>query len=561
MEWRSKNIANPRDSNCDRVARRGSVLLAVLAVIALLSLAAWAFCDAMVSENRATSAHARQIERRVIVDSGIAWTAARLSPVDRKDATEPLEFESLFAGFGQSTDGSWDQIAVGDHGDFTVLHRAIDSEGEKISAVTGPYDLSGLININAVRDLDANSGRDTARGFLLPLPNLPVHTADAILDFIADPANLNPRFGTATSARQPIVNLNVLLRVPGVSVEDVFGEDLNNNGLLDAGEDRNDDGQLQPGWSHYLTVINGVSNLRPDRTRKIHLNQPSLATLYDEVAAKLGPRVAQYVVALRMNGALSDLFDPNADVMSAEARQNAALERGRMQRGEDTQRQSTVSSVADLSRGGLDLSVGPVFQIESLVDLFGTSVRTLVDGQDSVLEAPWSSDATTILQQLPGLHSHLTVSDESITAGQINVFVAPHVVLQSVPGVTPYVADKIMDARERMTQPPTSIAWLLDQGIMTHQQLRKVAPFITAGGDYFRANIVADTTVNPGKPNSGPQYARSLSGSAITIDATSPVPRLVSHRELTPGECKAWRHMLRTPDNSIRRIARSTNRY
>lgn len=560
------DVGQQRTVGSHVATRRGSVLLAVLAIVALLSLAAWAFCDSMVSENTAVSAHARQIERTLIVDSGVAWTQARLSVSNRVQKTESTEFDSLFVDSTVYGSG-WDQVAVADRGEFTVAHQLVTAE--EFVAQSGPYDLSGLININALRDYDADLGRETARGFLLALPNMTVITADSILDFVADPANVNASMSSSsllssTSVRdtrqRPMTNLNLLLRVPGVGVDQLFGEDVNQNGLLDDDEDQNDDGRLQTGWAAYLTVVNGESNLRSDGGRKIDLNQQSLSRLYNEVSQALGPRTAQYVVAFRMNGALSDLSAPTAAETSVDAVRRAAEERGRLQRGElpdndssdsDSSRKQVVTS-ADLARGGLDLSVGPVFRIESLMDLFGTSVRTLLNGQDTVLSAPWSSDATTVFQQLPQLHAQLSVSDEATTAGRINVFVAPDAVLTAIPGITWRMADDILNARDRMVQPPGNIAWLLDQGIVTFEQLRDIAPFITAGGDYFRATVIARIT-----PASGGRqpYAFSLSGSAVTIDATKPVPRLVSHRLMSAGECRVWNRSLVNPDTSSRRMA------
>ena len=81
-------------------SRRGSVLLVVLVVIALLALGAYSFSELMVSESHATGAFGREAQARACADSGIELAAAALSrPTEEgvienvfHDATNPIMF-------------------------------------------------------------------------------------------------------------------------------------------------------------------------------------------------------------------------------------------------------------------------------------------------------------------------------------------------------------------------------------------------------------------------------------------------------------------------------------
>lgn len=71
--------------------RRGSVLLVVLVVIAMLSLGAYSFSELMVSESHATSAFGREAQARACADSGIELAAAVLGR-----PTDDGSFENVF---------------------------------------------------------------------------------------------------------------------------------------------------------------------------------------------------------------------------------------------------------------------------------------------------------------------------------------------------------------------------------------------------------------------------------------------------------------------------------
>ena len=58
--------------------RRGSILVIVLVVIALLSLGAYSFSQKMIVESEATGMYARQVQTRAMADSGVELVSALL---------------------------------------------------------------------------------------------------------------------------------------------------------------------------------------------------------------------------------------------------------------------------------------------------------------------------------------------------------------------------------------------------------------------------------------------------------------------------------------------------
>ena len=530
--------------------RTGSVLLMVLAVVAMLSLAAWTFCDLMVTETGAVSAYSRGIEQRLLVDSGIDWTRARLNRRHRVEAAEissdgfqnPLAAGSIGADHPDIT-SAWTSVTTNAaRGEFSIVHHLIDSNN--FETKRGPFNLSGLINVNALKQIEQRYGRDAARRFLLALPTMTSTAADQIL-----------------AQDKPFTTLEDINQLAGIDEREVFGEDIDNDFQLGPNEDSNGNRRLDVGWGAYLTTVGGESTVRPDGSKKINVNQDDLAALFDQLQPKFGPEFARYVIAFRMHGALSDWSLVSTQPSREQLKQDA-IERGRRQLGElperpgdgqlpNASKQSNPGTASE--RGGLNLAVGPVFRIESLVDLFGTSVRALVDGQDTIIASPWSNDANTLVYQLPRLNRDLTLSDDLVITGRINILHAPLAVLMSIPDVNWRIANAIIAGRQQEYDQPDSIGWLLDRRIVTHQELRRMAPFITVGGDYFRAVVVGQLDPISGQHK---RRRRSVAAARISIDATDAVPRLMTFHELTSSQGQSWLKAL--PKGSTSRNSRRT---
>ena len=83
------------------------------------------------------------------------------------------------------------------------------------------------------------------------------------------------------------------------------------------------------------------------------------------------------------------------------------------------------------TRGGLDLSAQPTFVIQSMVDLIGCEVLTMVDGQQELLKSPW--DTSRIEAALAKLEQVGTTKPGQQLTQRINVQYAPERVLRTIP--------------------------------------------------------------------------------------------------------------------------------
>ncbi len=260
------------------------------------------------------------------------------------------------------------------------------------------------------------------------------------------------------------------------------------------------DAHPRGGWSEWLTVLSGESTMMADGGRKINLNQPILATLYDQLEAVLGSEVATYVVAFRMRGAtwLDDLKpDEGADMERRRLERLESVRRrlaAQLGTAEDTQSSLTAEQT---HRGGLTLSAGSM-EFRSLLDLFGGQVQISVDGKDTLLQSPWAADPVTIRRMLPQFERVLTCTDADFFPGRININEASEFVLQTVPGISDSLARTIVRTQDEIRLAPggdefSSVAWLVSRGLVSAAELRSLGSYMTTHGDVQSGIAVGQT--------------------------------------------------------------------
>ena len=495
--------------------RRGSALLTVLVVTVLVTYFAWGYCNHMLTKARVTQTHVQRTRCRLAVDSGSAWLKAKLSIWGHDRAAD--------FSLADSPQHTFDGVVVLEPDEYIAFLTPTSITGRSPVVEFGIENESSKLNVNALPVIDERQP-GTAQQMLLALPGMTESTADAILDWID--SDQQPRsFGaesawyTARNRRRPtnlpLRTLDELLSVHGVTSRLLYGTD-------DAAD------RLHVPWMHLLTVRSAESNLQPDGRPKIHLNRHSLTGLYDELKREFGGRTARYVVAWRMNGPFPDdsLTDENISDPQTEA--DAALARALRQRGDESEYKPRMIPPDERFRGGLDLVTGPAFRINSLIDLFGRSVAVLVDGNETMLDSPWSGDPSTLFSVLPQLSASLSTECVPLRRDRINIQSARRELLAGIPGITPALAAEIVrhrfDNASLLRQPPIrqcSIAWLLYDGLVDLKRLRRIAPYITVGGDVYRTRIVGYTD------RKGPAAAGE-----VTIDASGDVPAIVAHKQL-----------------------------
>lgn len=401
-------------------------------------------------------------------------------------------------GGGSSSGGSRNPPAVrGSQGDLgsAGLPGELDDqdagdEGEDANAAAGPSE----------------------RDILMALPGMTEAIADAILDFIDE--DDEPReFGAESEyygalvppykpKNKPLDSIEELLLVRDVTPQLLFGADVNFNALADPDEIDpmmlegvdNSTGEMDRGWAAYLTLDSRQREVRPDGTAKIDLNSDDLEQLYADLDEALGTQWATFIVAYRQNGP----YDGD--------------ERGRQG-----------------ATGKLDLTQPAKATLDSPLDLIGARVEVQFDGDEepTILESPLPDARGDSADMLGTLLDQTTTEKKSVIVGRVNVNLAPRAVLCAVPGITPDLADAIIAQRvENPVEAPAShrhATWILSEGLVELDKMKELYPRLCGGGCVYRAQAIGYFD------RSGPAVRLEA-----YLDASSPLPKLLRLRDLTP---------------------------
>ncbi len=465
--------------------RHGSVLLLVLVVVMMLSFSAYTFSELAIFDYQASVHINRQIQTHELAVSGIDAAAELLENSSHDQSMADL------AGVVIATTGS--RVSR-----YTILPEFPDNGTD---VTFGLRDESSFLNINSLPL--GPSKRMESRQRLTEIPGVTNEIADAILDWM-DADDEPSQFGAESSwyltREQPyfprqarFLHLEELLAVRGVTEQLFWGEDRNGNGLRDPQEvDANSDGQLQRGLQNFLTVVAGERTVARNGRPKVNVNTNNLVELYDFLASEFNQEIARFVAAWRMEGPVATDGDPDQPLFDPAARRLERIESA--QRRLRQQLNGSGSEIArDVGeRGGFSLSSAPPYQVRALAELIGVTVRITVNEKDTLLQSPWTSDANGFDIGLKQLETRLTTSDTQSVVGRINIIQAPAEVLRTVPGIAPTLAQAIVSARSRFDAGRSgrrhypTIAWLLEDGLVTDTQLRRLAPYITTEGDVHR---------------------------------------------------------------------------
>jgi len=455
--------------------RGGSVLIIVLVVVAVLSLAAYAFNEVMLAENEVTQMAGRQIQAYSLAASGVADLRVFLL----QDAATQDE-----SGGRYDSPGRFQGVPVvqeegeTEAGRFTVLAPALDADGNAGGVRYGLEDESARVNLNALIALESlgkSLGQETAgRDLLMALPGMTEDVADAILDWLDEDgepreygaeadyyAGLSPSYAPKNGQLETVEEL---LLVRGVTPQLMFGADVNRNGMIDAGELEQSGAVLTDtetpttGWANLLTVYSKENNLTGEGLPRVNLNDNDLQTLYDSLALVLPEEWAIFIVAYRQS-------DPYTGSEAGEV----------------------------YSSGELDLSQASKRKFTQVLDLIGTKVQVQFRGaqQPTVLQSPFADDPVSMGTYMPQLMDQVTIMAASVIPGRININQAPRAVLAGIPGMTEEIVEQLLSFdRTSNAAELRHETWLLTQGLVTLEEMKALMPFVCAGGAVYRAQVI-----------------------------------------------------------------------
>ena len=504
----------------DKQRAAGSILLLVLAAVAIMSLAVGIYLANMQSELRASRFAGRRLQTRVLAESAAEYLSAILSLDD-----EELE---EFGGLYDNPTQLQSVVVVDDTdpeltGRFAVVAYAPLTGGLRF----GLENESAKLNINSL--LANDEDEETARDRLTEIPGIDDEIADAILDWI-DSDNTPRTFGVEESyyssldppyepANRPLAALDELLAVRGITPELLYGLDTNRNFTLDPGETARgvlaeldtSTGLLDRGISAYLTVRSLKTPTAPSSGTLINLNGSDLQELYNDLKTVIDDADAKFIIAYRQG---------------------------------DTVAEGTPSAGSEASTFQINFNQPAKREITSLLDLVGVRVQ-ISEGnnqqpggqqqggppqggqqQTKIVKSPWDDQTSLYRDKLPRLLGSVSLGESATVAGQIDVNQASRYVLLSVDGIDSQTADQIISRREPVADLDDYHRyplWLLADRIVDLETMRKIEPFLTVGGDVYTAQAV-------GYFGSG----RPMSRIAVTLDRNGGEPQLIGWQDLSP---------------------------
>ncbi len=366
----------------------------------------------------------------------------------------------------------------------------------------------------------------------MSLPGMTQDLADCILDWI-DTDDQTREFGAETeyystlnppylAKNGPLSTLEELLLVKGVTPSLLFGSDINRNGRVDVDEPTNlnlpgvdnSDGSMNLGWAPYLTLYSKEKNLQSNGQPKINLNSGDLQQLSTDLqTAQLSDDQIQFILAYRVYGPAANTSSSSQPSGSSAQRTSSS---SRSSSGSSSSGSTSGNSISDL------ITKSATAQISSILDLIGAKVQ-ISQGQSqssqtnvtntpnarvsvtvagpgqsqartTTLQSPFTDSASDMSNYLPTLLDCCTVDSSQEIVGRININQAPKTVLMAIPGITSDVIDEII-ARRNMD--PKSLdashkfaTWLLTDGLITLDQMKKIEPYVTCGGDVYRVQAI-----------------------------------------------------------------------
>jgi DNA uptake protein ComE-like DNA-binding protein len=109
------------------------------------------------------------------------------------------------------------------------------------------------------------------------------------------------------------------------------------------------------------------------------------------------------------------------------------------------------------------------------------------------MSSPWGGSSSDNKTRLSKLLLETTTIEQPIIEGRVDITEASAIVLGAIPGLTPELGQRIVQARQENTAGQNtieSIGWLVEKGIVDWVKLGELEPYITTRSDVFSLQSV-----------------------------------------------------------------------
>ena len=456
---------------CRRNARSGLALVTVLwlmTVLCAVALQVGLFCRLRLQLSRNVGDGVKALFlARAGVEQAVADLKARRDGVV---AVKDLRGEDAAAYCNVELPG----------GSYTLLAEPMGTSGD---AEYGIVDEAARINLN-------HADREVLR----ELPGLDANLAAAIV--------------AMREGNERIEEVEDLLLIEAMDAVALYGEDQNENGVLDPGEDDGDeswppdnaDGRLDTGLAAFLTCCSSVRNVTADGDERVDITEADEQQLRQTLSG-ISEEQALSIVEHRKKSKFESVAGL-LDVMLVEK-----------QESDEGDEEGQEGGGSDNGEGGEPESrtqEGPQQQDSGDGGGEGESVRT-------------TDEKAFTVDEFKGLADLVTITDDDVLPGRVNVNTAPAAVLACLPGMDRALALAVVNRRGQA--PFESVADLLDLEGMSIDAFKRLCNLIAVRSDVFsvRAFGVVGGIERPVETHC---CVRAV------IDRTGDRIRLISWREL-----------------------------
>lgn len=344
-------------------------------------------------------------------------------------------------------------------------------------------------------------------------------------------------------------SIEELLLVRGFSTWVVYGEDYNQNGLLDPNEDDGDEsfppddgnGVLYRGIAPFFTVWSQESNTSGDNRPRINLNMQDLDKLQEKLEQEIDGDITSYIISIRsagirFNSVMNLLPAPPLEEQLAEQEATSQPddqlppEEGQPQPPAQADGEDPTSQPSDENREDSN----PGFADQDGSDPESENPPTSAPSGENpprppAARAPVYANLTDeeppgSYEDLPLLLDRLSVSPSPILNGRINVSTAPREVLSMLEELSDEDVEAIVTARASLdSATKSSPSWLVSQGVISEYKFRRILDKITTKSSVYRVEAV-------GFADSMGIVERFM----VILQMRGPVPQVLYYRNLNP---------------------------